>query len=172
MDEHVRRLREGMDAATATARLRHYRRLARRAGLVESYAAEWNARGIFAELLRMRVDRYADRSEAMGEVLRRSEKTLDWEPAEVKQRLLAGAEWQRFAEEVAAAKLWQLPTRDESTPGLDGEVWTIEGFLGGRFHFVRRHSWSVVDGTGAEVFRFGHCMARLAGLTRFEDAET
>jgi hypothetical protein len=45
----------------------------------------------------------------------------------------------------------------------------IEGFRDGRFHFVRRNTWSILDGEGAEVFGVGKSMARLAGLTRFED---
>jgi hypothetical protein len=36
---------------------------------------------------------------------------------------------------------------------------------------VRRTTWSILEGVGAEVFRLGKSMAQLAGIRRFEETE-
>jgi hypothetical protein len=170
MNENLRQFLNGLDAATARSRLRDYRKRARGNHLVDSYSAEWHGRGVFEEKLRIGVDRFADRCEVTAETFTRSEH-LDWTPAAVIRGPLSDNQWREIRIWVADAKFWQLPTKDNAAAGLDGEVWRIEGFEDGRFHFVERHSWSVVDGTGTEVFRLGRRLAHLAGITRFKDTE-
>ena len=170
--EQDRRQRDtAWDAATAAVGLRAHRKLARRTGLLESYLAEWHYSGGCLDprgMLRIRVNRYPVRATIKAEVFDA------WEdaPSEVKRRFLMATEWQRIIEWVDAAGFLQLPSRHApSSAGFHGEAWTIEGFRDGRFHFVRRTTWSVLDGVGAEVFHLGKCMAHLAGLRRFEDTE-
>jgi hypothetical protein len=159
------------DRATAKVGLRTYRKLARRTGLVESYLAQWNCYGGCLDpggTVRVRVNRYPRRTTIKAEVFDR------WQdaPSEVKRRVLTGAEWQRVIEWMEVAGFWQLPSRHHpSSCGCHAETWMIEGFRDGQFHFVRRSTWSVLEGNGSEVFRLGKSMARLAGATRFQDPE-
>jgi hypothetical protein len=119
-------------------------------------------------MLRIRVNRFRVRATIKTEVFDA------WEdaPSQVKRRFLIATDWQRIIEWVDAAGFWQLPSSHApSSSGFHGEAWTVEGFRNGRFHFVRRTSWSVLEGVGAEVFRLGKSMAQLAGLNLFDDTE-
>jgi hypothetical protein len=157
------------DDATMAAGLRKYRTLARRTGLVESYLAQWHYSGGCLDpggMIRIRVNRFPRRATLKAEVFDA------WQdaPSEVKRRVLIGADWQSVVEWMKDAGFWRLPSRHHpSSGGFHAETWMIEGFRDGRFHFVRRNTWSILDGEGAEVFGVGKSMARLAGLTRFED---
>jgi hypothetical protein len=159
------------DEATAEVGLSTYRKLARRTGLVESYVAQWHYSGSCLDsggTVRIRVNRYPRRATIKAEVFDA------WQdaPSEVKRRVLTGAEWQRVIEWMEVAGFWQLPTRHHpSSGGFHAETWMVEGFRDGRFHFVRRSTWSVLEGHGSEVFRLGKAMARLAGVALFQDPE-
>jgi len=159
-------------AATATVGLRAYRKLARRTGLVESYQAVWQyAGGCFDPrgMVRVRVHRFRVRATIKAEVF------AAWEdaPSEVKRRFLTATEWQSVLESVDAAGFWRLPSRHTpSSCGLHGDTWTIEGFRKGRFHSVRRTRWSILDGVGDDVFRLGKSLAKLAGVSLRDDAES
>lgn len=169
MNHNAQEFLKQLHATNAETNGRKYHKLARRTGLMESYAASWHGRGIFQARLNVRVERYPDRCEVTGANLEQSEKDLDWKPVKVKRRLLTEDEWQTIIEWVSAAGFWELPTSDNAASCMDGEVWTIEGFRDGRYHEVRRLTGSVIDGTGEEVFRFGQRLARLAGLRDADD---
>src|SRR5262245_8944073 len=159
------------DAETVAVGLRAHRKLATRTGLLESYAAAWHYEGGCLDpggRLQVRVNRYRVRATIKAEAFD------DWQdaPSEVKRRFLSATDWQRLIEWVDAAGFWQLPiSHDHSAAGFHTESWTIEGFRDDQFHFVRRTTWSVLEGVGAKVFRLGKCMAHLAGLKRFRDTE-
>ncbi len=155
--------------AAAAVGLRTYRKLARRTGLVESYMAQWYCFGGCLDpdgRIRIRVNRYPRRTTIKAEVFDA------WQDAasEIKRRVLSAAEWQRVIEWMEGAGFWQLASRHApSSGGFHAETWMIEGFRDGRFHFVRRTTWNLLEGAGTEVFHVGESMARLAGLRRFED---
>jgi hypothetical protein len=159
------------DEATAKVGLRTYRKLARLTGLVESYVAQWHCYGGCLDpggTVRIRVNRYPRRATIKAEVFDAFQNA----PSEVKRRVLTGAEWQYVVESMEVAGFWRLPCRHHpSSGGFHAETWMIEGFRDGRFHFVRRSTWSILEGEGAEVFRVGKSLARLAGIARFEDTE-
>jgi hypothetical protein len=156
------------DGAWDDVGLRTYQKLARRTGLVECYVAHWHWYGGCLDpggTVRIRLNRYPRRATIKAEAFDK------WQdaPSEVKRRVLTGAEWQRVIEWMEDAGFWQLSSRHHpSSGGFHGEIWMIEGFRDGRFHFVRRTTWSILEGEGAEVFRVGESMARLAGVTRFQ----
>jgi hypothetical protein len=157
------------DDAIAAVGILSDRNLARRKGLVESYVAQWHWHGGCLDpggMARIRVNRYRVRATIKGEVFDKWQDTT----REVKRRVLTGADWQRVVEWIDAAGFWQLPSRHTpSSGGFHGESWMVEGFRDGRFHFVRRASWSVPEGIGAEISRLGKCMGHLAGLSVFEE---
>jgi hypothetical protein len=159
------------DAAKAAAGLRTYRKLASRTGLQESYVAQLHYSGGCLDprgMLRIRVSRFRVRATIKAEVFE------GWEdaPSKVTRRFLIATEWQCIIEWVDAAGFWQLPSsHSPSSAGFGGERWTVEGFRDGRFHFVGRTSWSVLEGVGAEVFRLGRSMTQLAGLDLFDKTE-
>src|SRR5262249_38911907 len=77
-----------LDAATVAVGLRNHRRLARRTGLLESYAAEWRYWGGCLDprgMVRTRVKRYSVRATMKAEVFE------GWEdaPTDVKRRYLS-----------------------------------------------------------------------------------
>jgi hypothetical protein len=141
-----------------------------RRGLVESYQVCWQGRGFPQERLCVRVDRYRNRCELVGQVLAMREGG-DWQPAHTQTRLLTPAEWEQIGAWVEAG-FWQQPGRDAAAPVMDGDCWRIEGWRGGRYHEVYRHSGSLVDGSGAGVYELGKRLARLAGLCHPEGPET
>ena len=159
------------DDAIAAVGILSDRNLARRTGLVESYVAQWHWHGGCLDpggMARIRVNRYRVRATIKAEVFDK------WQDArsEVKRRVLTGAEWQGVIEWIQGAGFWQLPSSHRpSSYGFHGETWMIEGFRDGQFHFVRRSTWNILDGQGAEVFRVGKSMGRLAGVTLFQDAQ-
>jgi hypothetical protein len=137
-------------------------------GLLEAYAACWHGRGVFQSMARVRVNRYRDRWEIVGDILDLNE-DADWRPTQTNHRLLTPAEGGQVRGWVEAASFWSLPERDEAGCVLDGDCWTIQGYRAGEFHTVYRHLGSLVDGTGAEVYRLGRQLAALAGLPRFAE---
>ena len=160
------------DAAWAEAYtaggLRKYKTLARRTGLVESYLAQRIcAGGCFdpGGTVSIRVNRFPRRVTLKAEVVDR------WLAApSVKRRVLSGVDWQRVIECVEGAGFWQLPSSHRaSSCGFHGETWTIEGYRDGRFHIVRRTTWNLLDGVGAELFGLGESLASLAGVAPFTD---
>jgi hypothetical protein len=92
----------------------------------------------------------------------------EWQPAHTQRRLLTPPEWEQVALWVEAA-FWRQPGRDGAAPVMDGDCWDIEGYRGGDYHAVYRHTGSLLDGTGAEVYELGRRLATLAGLRCFED---
>jgi hypothetical protein len=159
-----------LDGMFAADRLRAYQKQARRTGLLESYSAAWHYSGGCLDprrMARVRVNRYRVRTTIKAEAFVPSWRDA---PTEVKRRFLIGTEWQRVVEWIDAAGFWQLPSRHyPSSAGFHGESWVVEGFRDGRFHFVRRTTWSVLEGIGAEVFRLGKCLGHLAELSVFEE---
>jgi hypothetical protein len=144
----------------------HIRRfLHGRRGIVESYQTHWIARGVFEERLCIRVDRYLDRCEIDAQVLERNE-AGDWQPTHALARRLTPSEWEHVSAWVEAG-FWRQPSRDAARAVMDGDCWHIEGYGGGSYHEVYRHSGSLVDGTGAEVYELGKRLAALAGLRGF-----
>jgi hypothetical protein len=153
------------DAATAAVGIRTYEKLASRTGLRESYVAVFHYSGGCLDprgMLRIRVNQYRVRATMKAEVFDA------WQdvPSEVKRRFLIATEWQRIIESVNASGFWLLPsTHTPSSIGFHRESWSIEGFRDGRIHSVRRTTWNVLEGVGAEVFRLGRFMAQIAGLS-------
>jgi hypothetical protein len=134
--------------------------------VLESYLANWHARGIFQERLNVRIYRCSDRCRIVGTTFELTD-SGDWRTSHRTTRLLEAGEWEQCRDRLAA-DFWPLPSRDNATPCLDGEVWTMEGCREDAFHLVTRHTGSVVDGTGEDFFRLCQFLARLAGLHRFD----
>ena len=55
------------------------------------------------------------------------------------------------------------PTRDAVGAVIDGGCWRIEGYRDGSYYEVYRHTGSLVDGSGAEVYELGRRLAGPAG---------
>jgi hypothetical protein len=138
-----------------------------RRGILESYLACWHGYGIFQERLCVRVDRYRNRCEIAAEVLELDE-SGDWQPAHTRTRLLTPTEWEQLSAWVEAG-FWGQPRRVTAGAVMDGDCWRIEGYRDGEYHQVYRHTGSVIDGSGAEVYELGRRLAALAGLLRFEE---
>lgn len=137
-------------------------------GIVESYLAEWHGRGCFQERLTARVNRYADHAEIVGIVFARND-DADWYPLETSTRVLGENEWAEARALIAETGFWELTTNATATPCVDGDVWMIEGCREGCYHSVHRHTGHCADGvSGAEMYRLGKQLARLAGLRRFD----
>jgi hypothetical protein len=43
-----------------------------------------------------------------------------------------------FVLHLAKARIWELPVRDQTTLGMDGAEWIIEGIRGSKYHVVTR----------------------------------
>jgi hypothetical protein len=140
-----------------------------RRGLVESYQACWHGRGVFQERLCVRVDRFPGRCEITAQVLELAE-SGDWLPAHVQVKPLTPPEWEAVRAWLEEG-FWQQPSRDGAAAVMDGDCWRIEGYRRGVYHEVYRHTGSVVDGSGSEVYELGRRLAALAGLRRFEQSE-
>ncbi len=149
------------------ARPPHVRRfLQGRPRVLESYRACWHAFGIFQERLCVRMDRYRDCCEIVGQVFELVE-SGDWQPAQKLARLLTPAECDEVSAWVEAG-FWGQPCRDHAGAVMDGDSWLIEGYRAGEYRRVYRHTGSAINGTGTEVYELGKRLARLAGLRRFE----
>jgi len=169
MIDKWREFQRRLDAANADSRLREFRELAHRTGLVEAYHANWHARGVFSEKLHVRVDRYRDRCEITAEVLGQTENGT-WEAVRTQTRLLSLSEWEQVSKWNETC-LWGLPTRDGADAVMDGDCWRIEGFRNDEYHEVYRHTGSLVEGGVDEVYELGKRLATLAGLRRFAEPD-
>ncbi len=167
--ELLKQWREECDAVSADTALREFRNLARRTAIVESYVANWQARGVVREQLTVRIDHYRDRSEIKSHVFGWDERG-NWEPAQTLERPLTHLQWEQMSAWVEFG-FWKQPTRDAARPVMDGDCWSIEGYRDDRYHKVYRHTGSMADGSGAEVYELGRRLAHLAGLDRFEKKE-
>lgn len=136
-----------------------------RQGLIESYGAVWHGRGVLQEMVRIRVDRFPDRLSILGETLQLTDQ--GWEPVKSISQPLSEADWRQIQEWVLNSEFWSLPERDQAAPMLDGDSWEIQGYRDGTYHEVRRHTGSVLDGTGRDVYALGQRLATLAGVGRF-----
>jgi hypothetical protein len=137
--------------------------------IVESYQACWHGRGFPQEKFCVRVDRYRQRCELTAQVLEQDERG-DWQLARTQERPLTGPEWTQVSTWVEVG-FWRQPSRDAAAAVMDGDCWRIEGYRDGIYHEVYRHSGSVVDGSGAEVYELGRRLTALAGLHRFEETQ-
>ena len=138
-----------------------------RRGIVESYRACWHGRGFPPEKLCVRVDRYRERCEIAAEVSQQDERG-EWQPARTQVRPLSVPEWEQVRAWVETG-FWRQPSRDTAAAVLDGDGWRIDGYRDGSYHEVYRHTGSLVDGGGAEVYELGRRFAGLAGLRSFEE---
>jgi hypothetical protein len=143
--------------------------LQRRRGIAESYRACWHGRGFPQEKVCVRVDRYRDRCEITVQVFEQDERG-DWQPARTQGRFLTLAEWEQVGAWVEVG-LWRQPSRDDAGAVMDGDCWRIEGYRGGNYHEVYRHTGSLVEGSGTEVYELGRRLAALAGLCSFEETQ-
>jgi hypothetical protein len=166
MIDKTREFLKQLEAANAEARLREFRKLARRTGLVEAYVATWHGRGVLQEKLCICVDRCRDGCEITAQTLEQDEHG-DWQPARTQGRPLTLAEWEQVGAWLEAG-FWQLSSRDAAGAVMDGDCWRMEGYRDDTYHNVYRHTGSLIDGSGAEVYELGRRLARLAGLRRFE----
>jgi len=83
-----------------------------------------------------------------------------YEPGKIienKSKKLSVNEWQMILKEIVEAKLWELPTIDESFSGLDGSQWILEIRVAGRYHVIDR--WC-----GAEIGKICRSLLALTDL--------
>jgi hypothetical protein len=143
----------------------HVRRfLQGRRGIVESYEAVWHERILPYEKLWVRIDRFRDRYEILGQILELDE-SGNYQPSEIRCRQVTASEWEQLCTWFERG-FWGQPKTVLSPGCLDGEIWRITGCRRGDYHWVARESGNLTT----DVVTLGRQLVRLAGLPRFEDA--
>jgi hypothetical protein len=152
------------DSFHCTYGLQRSRKIAERTGLLECVFAELQYSGGCFDprgRIRIRINRFSTRVTLKAEVF----DSWDDEPCEIKRRILTNEDWHGVISWMDSVDFWNLQsTRRPAGAGFGGAFWTIEGFTGDRFHFVRRSTWNRIDGVGEEIYRLGSNIVELAGV--------